>query len=117
MQARFENRAELLDVLEPALLEGSAAEWEGRLRPLGLAVGEVEELADALDSDLVAARGMVVSVETDDGPLRMVGSPIHLDDARPEYRLPPRLHEHTEEILGTTPKGEAGEDLSERTTR
>ena len=56
LQARFENRAELLDVLEPVLMEGSAAEWERRLRPLGLAVGEVEELADALDSDLVDAR-------------------------------------------------------------
>ena len=117
MQARFENRAELLDVLEPVLKEGSAAEWERRLRPLDLAVGEVEELADALESDLVASRGMVVSVETDDGPLRMVGSPIHFDDAGPEYRPPPRLHEHTEEILGATQKGEAPENLSERTTR
>ena len=43
---------------------------------------------------------MVVSIETADGPLRMIGSPIRIDGARPEYRAPPRLHEHTAELLG-----------------
>jgi crotonobetainyl-CoA:carnitine CoA-transferase CaiB-like acyl-CoA transferase len=42
---------------------------------------------------------MVVSVETPEGPLRMVGNPIRWTDAPPEHRVPPRLHEHTREVL------------------
>ena len=76
-----------------------AVEWAERLRPLGLAVGAVVDLDYALDSEYVARRGTVVTIPTDGGPLRMVGNPIRVDGAD-EYRPPPRLHEHTEEILG-----------------
>jgi CoA:oxalate CoA-transferase len=100
MQARFEHRAQLLDELSTRLQEAPAAEWVRRLSPLGIAVGEVIGLADALDGDLVRSRGMVVSVDTADGPLRMVGNPIRCSDAPQEYRPPPRLHEHTGEVLG-----------------
>jgi crotonobetainyl-CoA:carnitine CoA-transferase CaiB-like acyl-CoA transferase len=43
---------------------------------------------------------MVVPIETAAGPLRVIGSPIRFDDAPSEYREPPRLHEHTREVLG-----------------
>jgi crotonobetainyl-CoA:carnitine CoA-transferase CaiB-like acyl-CoA transferase len=98
MHARFEHRAELLEALAAELHKASAAEWVARLRPLGIPVGEVINLADALDGDLVRSRGMVVAVDTPDGPLRMVGNPIRTDAAQ-EYRVPPRLHEHTREVL------------------
>src|SRR5438067_8640599 len=52
MHARFDNRDALLDTLGARLKEGPAGEWEGRLRPLGLAVGAVKELASALDSEV-----------------------------------------------------------------
>jgi crotonobetainyl-CoA:carnitine CoA-transferase CaiB-like acyl-CoA transferase len=112
MQARFENREELLGLLEPVLKEASAAEWERRLAPLDLAVGEVKELAETLDGPLVGPRGMVVSVETDDGPLRLVGSPFRFDDPLTEHRPPPRLHEHTDEILGGTPRVDGSRQAS-----
>jgi hypothetical protein len=46
---------------------------------------------------------MVVSIATPDGPLRVIGSPIRFHDAAPEYRVPPRLHEHTEELISPPP--------------
>jgi CoA:oxalate CoA-transferase len=98
MHARFDNREELIDALGARLQEAPAVDWEERLRPLGIPVGSVVDLAEALDGELLRARGMVVSVDTDDGPLRLIGSPIRLDDAQPEYRAPPRLHEHTAEL-------------------
>jgi len=105
MHARFENRGELLEALGTRLREATTAEWIERFRPLGLPVGAVVDLGEALDSDLVASRNMVVSVETASGPLRVVGNPIRCSDVEQVYRAPPRLHEHTEEILGavTTP--------------
>jgi crotonobetainyl-CoA:carnitine CoA-transferase CaiB-like acyl-CoA transferase len=114
MHARFDNREELLDALTAILRQASAADWEQRLRPLGIPVGAVMELPETLDGDLVRSRGMVVSVETAAGPLRMVGSPIRFtdasdaSDATPEYRAPPRLHEHSADILAplvSSPEG------------
>jgi crotonobetainyl-CoA:carnitine CoA-transferase CaiB-like acyl-CoA transferase len=64
MQARFEHRDQLLEELGAVLRATPAAEWVRRLRPVGIAVGEVVGLADALDADLVRSRGMVVSVDT-----------------------------------------------------
>jgi crotonobetainyl-CoA:carnitine CoA-transferase CaiB-like acyl-CoA transferase len=99
MHARFEHRAELLAELGARLAQATAAEWEKRLRPLGIAAGAVRELGEALDGELVRSRGMVVSIETEAGPLHVVGNAIRFDDARPEYRPPPRLHEHTREVI------------------
>jgi len=98
--ARFENRSKLLEELGARLMDESAEEWESRLGPLGLAVGAVKELDEALDGDLASARGMVIEVDTDGGPLRMVGSSIRIVDSPTEYRLPPRLHEHTDDVVG-----------------
>ena len=100
MHARFDHRAELLDALGVRLKDASAADWEKQLRPLGIPAGAVRELGDALDGELVRARGMVVPIETAAGPLRVIGSPIRFDDTPSEYREPPRLHEHTREVLG-----------------
>ena len=103
MPARFEHRAPLLKELGAQLKQASAAQWVERLRPLGIAVGEVVTLADVLDGELVRSRGTVVSIATPDGPLRMVGNPIRYSDAPQVYRPPPRLHEHTEALLGSEP--------------
>jgi crotonobetainyl-CoA:carnitine CoA-transferase CaiB-like acyl-CoA transferase len=102
MHARFDNREELLAAIAARLAEAPASEWEQRLRPLGIAAGAVTELGDALDGELVRSRDIIVSMDTDDGPLRVIGNPIRCSDARSEYRVPPRLHEHTSELLGST---------------
>jgi CoA:oxalate CoA-transferase len=99
MHERSANRQELVALLSGKLAEQTAAEWTARLRPLGIAVGPVVDLAEALDGELVRSRDMVVVVDTDDGPLRMVGSPIRVDGAPTSYAAPPRLHEHTDDVL------------------
>jgi crotonobetainyl-CoA:carnitine CoA-transferase CaiB-like acyl-CoA transferase len=99
MHARSQNREEVVASLTARLAGASAAEWESRLRPLGLPVGAVVGLDVALESDYVARRGMVATVPTDDGPLRMVGNPIRTDGAG-GFTPPPRLHEHTSDLLG-----------------
>jgi crotonobetainyl-CoA:carnitine CoA-transferase CaiB-like acyl-CoA transferase len=100
MHARNDNRAELVPLLRECFRTDSAKSWEARLRPIGLAAGAVVGLDETLDSDYVQARHMVVAIPTDDGPLRLLASPIHFDDPQPAYRLPPKLHEHTDELLG-----------------
>ncbi len=99
MHARFEHREELLAALGARLRDAPATEWAERLRPLGLAVGAVVDLAAALDGELVRSRGMVVTVDTPAGPLRLVGTPVRFDGDTTDHRPPPRLHEHTAELL------------------
>ena len=61
--------------------------------------GELD-LETALESDMAASRDMIAVIPTPDGALRVVGSPIKLSGHKADYRLPPLLGEHTEEILG-----------------
>jgi len=98
VHGRFENRQGLLEGLGARLLEQTAQEWESSLRPLGVAAGAVKDLGEALEGDLASSRDMIVSVETPSGVLRMVGNPIHTD-APSDYTVPPRLHEHTDEVF------------------
>jgi crotonobetainyl-CoA:carnitine CoA-transferase CaiB-like acyl-CoA transferase len=58
-------------------------------------------VAEALDSEQVAARGLLLDVNHPKlGPGRYLGSPIHLSGAgRGSRRPPPRLGEHTGEVL------------------
>ena len=53
-----------------------------------------------LDGEFLRSRDMVVAVQTDAGPLHMLGSPIRFDGERGTYQPPPHLHEHTEDVLG-----------------
>ena len=46
---------------------------------------------------------MVTSVDTEDGPLRLVASAIRFDRGSAEYRPPPRLHEHSGELVALIP--------------
>jgi len=100
MADRAAHRDELAKVLADIWCTRTTAEWLSRLRPLGLPVGPVATLADALASDLVAERGMVVTTTTDDGgSVRTVGNPVKVGGVQPAYRPAPRLGEHTAELL------------------
>jgi len=99
MHDRFEHRTELLDALSQRLRQATTQEWLDRFRPLGIPVGPVIDLGVALDSELVEARSMVATIETDEGPIRVVANPIKTGGAPQRYTAPPRLHEHTREIF------------------
>ena len=66
----------------------------GRLAPLGIVVAGVEALEQALASEQVAHREMVVTISTAAGPLRAVGNPIKIVGQPTVYGPPPLLGEH-----------------------
>jgi crotonobetainyl-CoA:carnitine CoA-transferase CaiB-like acyl-CoA transferase len=99
MHERSTRRDQVIEMLTVRLARASAAEWEARLRPLGLPVGAVVGLDAALDSDYVTRRGVIETISTADGALRVVGSPIHVDGIG-HFAPPPRLHEHSDDVLG-----------------
>jgi alpha-methylacyl-CoA racemase len=86
------------------------AEWEAFAREHDCCLEPVLELDEALDSELVRARGMVVELQQPgvEQPVRQLGIPVKLSRTPgSSARLPgPALGEHTEELLlgaGYTP--------------
>lgn len=98
---RVARRSELEALLVPLLCARPTAEWLERLRAADVPAGAVRTVPEALESDQVRARGMIVSVEHPTvGALRLTGTPVHLSDTpgRPR-RPPPLLGEHSASIL------------------
>lgn len=99
MAARRENREAVLAALGPLFKGGSTASWMARLAPLGVVAAPVETLEQALGSNLVKERDMLVSIEAGGATIRAVGNPIRIAGAPQAYGPPPRLGEHNAELL------------------
>jgi crotonobetainyl-CoA:carnitine CoA-transferase CaiB-like acyl-CoA transferase len=100
MQARRENRDAVIAALEPVLLGDTAASWVARLTPLGVVVAPIETLEQALASPLAKQREMVISIETEAGPIRAVGNPVRIAGQESKFSAPPLLGEHGKQLLG-----------------
>ena len=61
----------------------------------------MRSVADFVEDEQLSALGMLVPLPHPDVPdLRLVGTPLNLDGVRPTSdRPPPRLGEHTQEVL------------------
>lgn len=100
MDARSQNREAVITQVATLMKTRSTADWVTLLGDEGIVVSGVETLETALESDMAASREMIAVIPTPDGALRVVGSPIKMSGHSVNYRLPPLLGEHTEEILG-----------------
>jgi CoA:oxalate CoA-transferase len=99
MAARRANRDLVLAAIAEVLGRDTAENWTRRLAPLGLVVATVGSLEQALSSELVAERDMVVQLGDPALHLRAVGSAIKVEGASPAYGEPPLLDQHREELL------------------
>jgi alpha-methylacyl-CoA racemase len=84
-------------------MQRTRAQWEAFARENDCCLEPVLELDEALSSELVAARGMVVELDQPgaQGPVRQLGLPVKLTRTPGDHaRLPgPALGEHTEQVL------------------
>lgn len=83
MAERTSRREDVLALVSTALATDTAANWEARLKPLGIPAAAVRTLPEALD----ALPDMVVQA----GEFRLVGSSVRIDGYTPDYRPPPVL--------------------------
>ncbi|CAP43634.1 CaiB/BaiF CoA transferase family protein [Bordetella petrii] len=100
-RARALNRATLVPELRRILLTQSSAYWLARIRAAGIPAGPVRTVPQALDAPEIAARGLLAdTADAVHGSLRLMRSPLHLRGTPPrEPAAPPRLGEHTDEVL------------------
>jgi crotonobetainyl-CoA:carnitine CoA-transferase CaiB-like acyl-CoA transferase len=94
MQGRRLNRERVVASIQEVLERADTAEWVRRLSPLGVVAAGVETLEQALASEHVSARAMLVEMPTAHGPIRAVGNPIKVGGATERMTLPPLLDEH-----------------------
>ena len=98
---RNQHRAELIPVIEGVLGQRNAAEWIEEFVASEIPAGPINFPDEILRDDHLIAREMIVELEHPlIGVVRSIGNPIHLSATPPTYRrYPPRLGEHTAEVL------------------
>jgi crotonobetainyl-CoA:carnitine CoA-transferase CaiB-like acyl-CoA transferase len=97
--ARVRHRGELIPVLEEAFATRTAAEWLAELEAASVPCAPVRTLDEVFASPegRAAVQRMTDPIR---GPLDLVADPIRVAGRRlPVRRPPPRLGEHTEEII------------------
>lgn len=99
---RRDNRKELEQLVDDRLRTRPRDVWIAELRALGIPAGPVYDLSEVFADDGVLKTGMVETTEHPSiGPLHQLASPLKIDAFKngSVRRPPPRLGEHTSEIL------------------
>lgn len=95
---RHANRATLIDLIEAVTTTNTTAHWIAHLGGK-VPVAAVNDLGQALDSEWMAANGMVTEVDHPTGPVRVLANPILVDGARLPNRAAPALGADTFALL------------------
>ncbi|MEZ4768606.1 MAG: CaiB/BaiF CoA-transferase family protein [Caldilineales bacterium] len=99
---RNANRPTLLPILDDIMRGRTAAEWLPLLEEAGIPSGPIYAVDEALNDPQVQARRMIVELEHPAaGLVKSLAFPGFFSDTPASYRLPPpRLGEHTGQVLG-----------------
>ena len=98
---RVQHRKELIPLFETAFFQRKTDDWIFVLEQANIPCAPVRKLDEVFADPQVAARGMILeSDHPDAGKIRTVAQPMMLSAATAQNKkVPPRLGEHTEEIL------------------
>ncbi len=99
---RIKHRTEITDLLSAHFATKTAEEWVSKIHAVKVPVGLINNLQQAFQEPQVVAREMLVEMKHPDREkLTVIGSPIKMSRTPVEYRFaPPKLGQHTEQILG-----------------
>jgi crotonobetainyl-CoA:carnitine CoA-transferase CaiB-like acyl-CoA transferase len=98
--ARNEHRQDFEQLLEEALQHKTTAEWMELMEPEGLFAAPVKSFAEAFTDEQVAQQGMIATIESPVGELKLPAPPYRLSRTPAAVRTaPPRHGEHTHEVL------------------
>ena len=100
-ELRVEHRAALHALMRERFKTNTTEYWIKRLEGQDLLCAPVRGLGAALEDPQVRINDMILEVDAPWERLKLAGSPVHLSDApiTSIRRLPPRLGEHTAEVL------------------
>jgi crotonobetainyl-CoA:carnitine CoA-transferase CaiB-like acyl-CoA transferase len=100
--ARVAHRDVLVPALADLLAKATRSQWVARFDEAGVPAAPVNAIDEAFADPQVVARGTQVMLEDPElGRVPTVASPLRFSEDAVEYRRPPpRLGEHTREVLG-----------------
>jgi succinate---hydroxymethylglutarate CoA-transferase len=100
-RARVEHRHLVDGAISQALAADTAGNWLAKLKAAGVPCGRINSVAEAFADPQTQARAMIETVEHPTiGDLKLVGPPYKFSGTPASVRRPPpRLGEHTDEIL------------------
>jgi len=98
---RVENRDVLIPLLNEIMAARPAAEWLERFEEVGVPAGRIKSVPEVCESPHLRARGMIAALpHPAAGQVTVMGVPVQLHGTPGVLRhAPPRLGEHTDEIL------------------
>ncbi len=106
---RIDNNAALHEIIEAAMKTETSATWAERFAKADVPAGRVLSIPETAKLDLMKHRTVLQTVETEHGPIQVVGSGFRLEHGGGSVDRPPaKLGQHTDEVLG-----EAGYSASE----
>ncbi len=105
--SRVENRDSLIPLLKKLLKARSSADWLAALEQAGVPCGPINDIEQLFADPQVKARGLQIAIPDPDrtaggdGSAQPgVASPIRFSETPIQYELPPpRLGQHTDEVL------------------
>ncbi|KAJ7855967.1 CAIB/BAIF family enzyme [Mycena olivaceomarginata] len=100
-EARVTNRAELVRIIEDALMQQDREHWLARLTGLGVPFGPINNIQQTFAHPQAVARGVTVEVEHPRaGKIKLVAPAVSYNGEKMKVRRPPPwLSEHTDEVL------------------
>jgi formyl-CoA transferase len=101
LSSQRKNKPFLQDLFRKNFATNSTDFWIGRLEEQDLLCAPVRPLGEALADPQTAINNMLVDIDHPVlGPIQLVGCPVHLGDSAVKIRhTPPKLGQHTAEIL------------------
>ena len=99
-QQRLKHRNELEEIIVKKLKEKSRDDWIKILLRAGVPCGAVNTINEVIEHVQTKHRKIIVEVEYPGlGKIKLFKNPIKISGVEFEVRRPPKLGEHTEEIL------------------
>jgi crotonobetainyl-CoA:carnitine CoA-transferase CaiB-like acyl-CoA transferase len=100
LNQQFKHKAELQSLFRARFASNTQAYWLARLEQQDLLCAPVRDLREALVDPQTLHNHMIMEGPGEGQQVRFIGSPITMSDAPVTLRrAPPRLGQHTEEIL------------------
>lgn len=108
-QLRVKHRETLIPILQRQMLERTKAQWLAAFERVQVPAGPINNIEDVFAEPQIQAREMQINLpHPQNADLQLVGNPIKLSRTPVEYhRPPPRLGEHTDEVLARLSEGDA----------
>ncbi len=100
-RGRVENRDALIPLLRPAMKSRSTSDWIEAFEAAAVPCGPINTIDQMFADPQVLARGLQIGLTREDGvQVPGVANPIVFSETPVEYdRAPPRLGQHTDEVL------------------